>query len=227
MLYTYCIPVDDGAAPNPYWGVCTLAICKPVIRRVAGVGDWVVGTGSSQSPIGNLAGTIVYAMRVTSKMSMPDYDSYTRRELRNKLPAERAADPRRRVGDSIYDFSKQGAPLRRGAVHVEANRATDLGGECVLLSDQFVYFGDNPLRLPAELLPIVKQGQGHRSAANNPYADAFAAWIASLSIPFGSVLGEPQWWRVEPPSGRPGVCAERRRDEGDSDLHDQASASRC
>jgi hypothetical protein len=225
VLYTYCIPVDDGAAPNPYWGICTLAICKPAIRRVAGVGDWVVGTGSSQSPIGNIAGTVVYAMRVTTKMSMRDYDSYTRRELRNKLPAERTADPRRRVGDSIYDFSKQGAPLRGGSVHLETNRATDLGGEYVLLSHQFVYFGDNPMRLPAELLPIVKQGQGHRSAANDPYADAFTAWIASLSIRFGSVLGEPQWWRVEPPSGRPGVCAERRRDEGDAELHDHASAS--
>jgi hypothetical protein len=20
-LYTYCIPYDDGAAPNPYWGI--------------------------------------------------------------------------------------------------------------------------------------------------------------------------------------------------------------
>lgn len=65
MLYTYCIPYDDGAAPNPYWGICTLAICKPVIRRVARVGDWVVGTGSSHSPIGDVAGAVVYAMQVT------------------------------------------------------------------------------------------------------------------------------------------------------------------
>jgi hypothetical protein len=45
-LFTYCIPYDDGAAPNPFWGLCTLAICKPSIRRVAKEGDWVVGTGS-------------------------------------------------------------------------------------------------------------------------------------------------------------------------------------
>ena len=48
-LFTYCIPIDDGAAPNPYWGICTLVICKPVIRRVANVGDWVVGIGSKNS----------------------------------------------------------------------------------------------------------------------------------------------------------------------------------
>jgi hypothetical protein len=38
-LYSYCIPVDDGAAPNPFWDICTLVICKPVIRRTAQIGD--------------------------------------------------------------------------------------------------------------------------------------------------------------------------------------------
>jgi hypothetical protein len=40
-LFSYTIPVDDGAAPNPFRGMCTLAICKPTIRRVAKKGDWV------------------------------------------------------------------------------------------------------------------------------------------------------------------------------------------
>lgn len=38
-LFSYCIPVDDGAAPNPYWGICTLVICKPRIRLAADIGD--------------------------------------------------------------------------------------------------------------------------------------------------------------------------------------------
>ena len=59
ILYSYTIPYDDGAAPNPYWGVLTLAICKPVIRRTAEIGDWVVGTGSKQSPIGNIQNSIM------------------------------------------------------------------------------------------------------------------------------------------------------------------------
>jgi hypothetical protein len=41
QLFTYTIPYDDGAAPNPFHGICTLAICKPSIRRVA------VGQGRS------------------------------------------------------------------------------------------------------------------------------------------------------------------------------------
>ncbi len=69
-LFSYCIPYDDGAAPNPFWGLCTLAICKPGIRRVAKEGDWVVGTGSVNSPAGDASGKVVYAMRVTQKMTM-------------------------------------------------------------------------------------------------------------------------------------------------------------
>ena len=35
QLFTYTIPIDDGAAPNPFRGMCSLAICKPRIRREA------------------------------------------------------------------------------------------------------------------------------------------------------------------------------------------------
>ena len=40
-IYAYIVPVDDGAAPNPYGGVCTLAICKPNLRKIAKQGDWL------------------------------------------------------------------------------------------------------------------------------------------------------------------------------------------
>src|SRR6266567_355065 len=72
-LFSYCIPYDDGAAPNPFWGLCTLAICKPIIRRVANIGDWIVGTGSVNSPIRDISGKVVYAMRVTQKKTMGEY----------------------------------------------------------------------------------------------------------------------------------------------------------
>ena len=50
-LYTYVMPYDGGSAPNPYWGICTLVICKPKIRLSAQVGDWVVGTGSIRARV--------------------------------------------------------------------------------------------------------------------------------------------------------------------------------
>ena len=94
----YCIPCDNGAAPNPFWGLCTLAICKPRIRQSAKIGDWVVGTGSAASTVGDV-------MLVTQKMTMEDYDRFTQSKLPCKIPVVDSADLRRHFGDSIYDFS--------------------------------------------------------------------------------------------------------------------------
>src|SRR5215472_8962351 len=92
-LFSYCIPFDNGAAPNPFWGLCTLAVCKPSIRRSAKVGDWIVGTGSVNSPIGDISGKVVYAMLVTEKMTMKEYDQFTRVGLPGKIPLMKSTDP--------------------------------------------------------------------------------------------------------------------------------------
>ena len=48
-VYMYVVDRDFGFAPNPFHGVCTLATCKPAIRKGARVGDWVIGMGGSRS----------------------------------------------------------------------------------------------------------------------------------------------------------------------------------
>jgi Nucleotide modification associated domain 2 len=85
-LLTYIIPVDDGAAPNPFHGVCSLAICKPVIRRTAVVGDWIVGLGSRRAPSGNLEKHVVFAMKVDKIMSLRQYNMFALRKLKGKIP---------------------------------------------------------------------------------------------------------------------------------------------
>lgn len=82
-LFSYCIPFDNGAAPNPFWGVCTLNICKPGIRRVAQLKDWIVATGSARHGFTN---RVVYAMEVTNKMTMADYDLFCKELLPGKIP---------------------------------------------------------------------------------------------------------------------------------------------
>ena len=104
-LFSYCIPCDDGAAPNPFEGVCTLTICKPRIRHIAEVGDWIAGTGSVKARDGkrndtNLAGKLVYAMQVTEKMSMADYDGYTKTRLPGKVPVFGRSVWWRKLGDN-------------------------------------------------------------------------------------------------------------------------------
>jgi hypothetical protein len=186
-LYTYCIPVDDGAAPNPFWEICTLNICKPAIRRTANIGDWIVGTGSSSYGFDN---KVVYAMKVTDKKTMEDYDAWTAANCQNKIPKINSHDWQEKLGDSIYDFSENPPKIRTG-VHNEGNRDCDLSGGFALLSTNFFYFGGKPIDLPPELLPIVRQGRGHRVHLNEPYFEKFVKWIESLGYPNGCILSRP------------------------------------
>lgn len=175
-VFSYCLLFDNGAAPNPFWGLCTLAICKPVIRRTAQVGDWVLGTGSKEYGLEN---QMIYAMKITNVLSLKEYDLFCKNYLENKIPVWKTEDLRLKVGDCIYDYSK-GNPVLRLSVHRPVNMKTDLGGKNVLLSNHFYYFGSKPVPLPSSLLPIVKQGQGHKSKSNEPYMGMFLAWIASF-----------------------------------------------
>lgn len=173
ILYSYCIPVDDGAAPNPYWGVCTLAICKPVIRRNAKIGDWVVGTGSKKYGMQN---KVVYAMKITDVKTLKEYDNLCKIKYPNKIPELSNKDLRKRAGDCIY-FYEKGKLVQRKGVHAAGNYSTDTNGKNVLLSEHFFYFGDQPIELPIELLPIIKQGQGHKSRSNSKHVNTFIEWI--------------------------------------------------
>jgi Nucleotide modification associated domain 2 len=193
-LYSYCIPYDDGAAPNPFWGVCTLVICKPAIRKTARVGDWIAGTGAKFARRGDrgtrdMSGHLIYAMKVTQKMTMAAYDAYTRTKLQKKIPSWRSSDRLRRVGDSIYDFSGKKV-VQRKSVHTEENVDTDLGGKYALLSTHFYYFGDQAISLPPDLRAIAQNRQGHRRTLNDPYVDQFIRWIERKYKP-GTLVGKP------------------------------------
>jgi len=133
-------------------------------------------------------------MEVSDVKTMAEYDKWTRDTLPQKIPDVSNKDPRRRVGDSIYDYSFS-PPKQREGVHVEANRKTDLAGEHVLLSTNFYYFGSQPAQLPESLRPIVHQTQGHKVKANEPYVIPFLDWLKGLRLTKNSLLGEPYMLR--------------------------------
>lgn len=195
-LFSYTIPYDDGAAPNPFRGMCTLAICKPQIRLGAVVGDWVVGLGSKNAPSGDMSGRMVYAMRVDQILSLREYDRLATTHWPTRVPNLSSPIIPDRLGDCIYDFSS-GAPRQRRSVHGRENMATDLRGKNVLISRHYFYFGRNAIALPTHLLPIIHQTQGNKKDANNPLVQQFLDWIDSLGLEpnhlYGWPDGEPKW----------------------------------
>jgi hypothetical protein len=192
-LYSYTLRYDAGAAPNPFWGICTLVICKPAIRRTAEVGDWIVGLGSAKSPIGDISDHVVYAMKVTSKMTLEEYDQFCKTFVAKKKPDWRNRDYRMRMGDCIYNYVAGSTnPKMRTGVHIEENMEKDLSGLYALVSKQYYYFGDKPIKLPDNLRPIMHATQGHKSDTNQEYVENFVNWIESLDIIPNKVIGEPQ-----------------------------------
>jgi hypothetical protein len=191
-LYTYVLRYDTGSAPNPYWGICTLVICKPVIRRTAEIDDWVVGFCSASFEKNKYPRHIVYGMKITAKMTMQEYDEYCQQSCPEKIPDWGNRDYRRRVGDCIYDYSNGREPVQRVGVHTEENIERDLGGCYALISTHYCYFGDRPRKLPQYLTPIVHQTQGHKSNANADYVGKFDDWVESLGLTKNKLHGKPQ-----------------------------------
>jgi hypothetical protein len=204
-LFSYTMAHDDGAAPNPFRGLCTLAICKPKIRLKAAVGDWVLGLGSVNAPSGNLGGRMVYTMRVDQVLTWRDYDRLAPEYWPSRIPNLASPVICDRLGDCIYDFSA-GAPIQRPGVHTAVHMPTDLSGQNVLLSRHFFYFGANAIVLPPDLLPLVHQTQSHKVKANDSLVAPFLAWIASLHLEpnylYGWPDGVPDWDKLAERCGR-------------------------
>ncbi len=181
-IYSYVLRIDDGAAPNPFWGLCTLTICKPAIRRKAQIGDWVIGTGSKNTRLKDgktydFSDSIVYAMKITDKKTLSEYDEFCKSNLINKIPKWKTNDWKLRVGDCIYDYSTSSEPVIRKGVHNEGNRQRDLGGHNSLLSDHFYYFGVEARLLPSNLKELIKKNQGHKKIENPNLIQQFEEWI--------------------------------------------------
>lgn len=189
-LFSYTMAHDDGAGPNPFRGICTLAICKPKIRQKAVVGDWVVGLGSVNAPSGDLSQRMVYAMRVDQLLSMRDYDRLAPVYWPSRIPDLASPVVVDRLGDCIYDFSN-GAPTQRPSVHGPKHVSTDLSGQNVLLSRHYFYLGSNALPLPEGLKPIVHQTQSHKVNANDRFVEPFISWVQSLRLDPGHIYGWP------------------------------------
>ncbi len=181
-IYSYVLRYDDGAAPNPFWGICTLTICKPIVRRNAEIGDWIIGTGSKNAKcndgiVYDLSDSLVYAMKVTDIKRLKDYDTFCKKSLPNKIPYWRTKDWRLRMGDCIYDYSNLENPIIRKSVHNETNKKRDLSGMNALLSNHFYYFGEEARPLPDSLIPLIKRNQGHKKIENESLIKLFEEWI--------------------------------------------------
>ncbi len=99
-LFSYVVDHDLGYSPNPFGRFCTLAYCKfsssgrPNIVELAQVGDWVAGTGGLNSQSAG-HGRLIYAMRVTERLTLKGYFSDPRFRGRADNHGTDANNPKR------------------------------------------------------------------------------------------------------------------------------------
>lgn len=196
MLYSYVIARDYGFAPNPFHGFCTLATCKPVIRRVAQVGDWIVGTGSAGR---NRTGQLVCAMRVTETMTFDEYWLEPRFQLkRPDLTGSRM----RAFGDNIYHRDEDGNWVQEDSHHSlpggemnVVNLADDTQTDRVLISSEFWYFGARapviPNRFRGEGIYDICALRGHKNNFPADFAEEFIEWVRQHE---SGCTGRPERW---------------------------------
>lgn len=143
FLFVYVVARDFGFAPNPFHCYCTLATCKPDIRKSAKVGDWIMGVGGSRL---KATGRCIYLMKVTE---ITTFDEYWRDDRFGVKKPIRNGSLVMMVGDNIYHrdttsgkWIQEDSHHSRvdGAVH-QKNLATDTRSENVLISTHFYYFG--------------------------------------------------------------------------------------
>lgn len=187
-LHSYVVRYDSGFAPNPFYGYCTLATCKPRIRAAAQIGDWILGSGS-KSASKSQEGRLVYAMRVEEALTWDQYSADPR--FGKKRPFRRGSR-KQTCGDNIYFRATPDAPWQqRDSFHSRADGgadpnhiARDTGVDRVLVSQEFVYVGGQGPVLPdlrdAQGRSLCKHGIGHSKFEDPELIGAFVAWVKEI-----------------------------------------------
>lgn len=146
--YSYIVARDYGFAPNPFGEHCTLATCKPRIRKGAQVDDWIFGLSSK-----SFRHRLVFAMKVSQKITFNEY--WKSPEFQYKKPILNGS-LKQMYGDNIYYFDEKNKKwhqenshhsLDNGEIN-KLNLNRDTKGKYVLIANDFFYFGRDMIEIP-------------------------------------------------------------------------------
>jgi hypothetical protein len=202
-LYSYVVAHDTGFAPNPFWGFCTLACCKPDIRRVIGTNFqsnndyWIVGL--SPKAKGN---KIIYMMKVTDVLSFDEY--FTKEKYKMKKPDFTKKELIYRRGDNIYQPLGNGEYKQLRSWHSKnferddwnedpCTKEQDLKGEYVLISDCFYYLGREATNPPDDLRDLTV-GRKHRCNFDDATKLAFLKFVEERPSSKNAITAPPSKW---------------------------------
>lgn len=194
-IYAYKITRDYGFAPNPFGEYCTLACCKPHIRKKAIVGDWIIGTGAIEN---NLLYHLIFLMKVTEKLSFQEY--WNDKRFNYKKPIMNGS-LKQIHGDNIY-FNENNIWFQLDSHHSfyngilnDENLRQDLSGEFVLISDCFVYLGEQNIKVPKKYVELCPTNR-HRDYITVRNMELAEEFISSILNEYKmGIIGTPINWK--------------------------------
>lgn len=196
--FSYKIEHDFGLAPNPFGGYCTLAVCKPTIRNNKNLkpGDWIIGTGSQKL---KKLHHLIYLMKVDEIITIEQYWNDKRFEYKKPIINGSLVQL---YGDNFYHKDREtkrwvqensAHSLEGGSTNRE-HLAADTGGNRVLISRTFYYFGDNAKLIPKRFLEVCNEGRNMKSTSIPiGVGDAFVQFIENSN--HIGILGDPINWK--------------------------------
>jgi hypothetical protein len=190
-LSAYIVKYDGGFAPNPFGGYCTLACCKPTIRRNAEVDDIIVGTAGACFPH---RGYLIYAMRVKEVLTLEKY--WDDLSFAARKPTLHGTPVNRR-GDNIWHKDANGHwQVVPGACHDERAREKDTGGKNVLIATEFYYFGREAIPVAPAFSELPARTQGHKNTYDEEIISRFWDWLSRTARKKGRI-GDPSEFTEE------------------------------
>ena len=131
-LRSYKMTHDTGFAPNICGNTLSLATCKPKIRQICNIDEWIAGfTSKKVNGKQVIEKRLIYLAKVSDKINFAEFWHYFEHKRPNRVEN----------GDNIYKPSGKNYEQMPNAHHGEFCKENDLKADNVLLCYEFYYFG--------------------------------------------------------------------------------------
>lgn len=192
---------DYGLAPNPFGKYCTIAVCKPNLRKSKNlkIGDWIIGTGSKsleKSSGLQCVSKLIYAMQVSEIIDLNSYWLDSRFQYKKPVMNGTLATM---FGDNFYYLDENqkwvqidSAHNNKDGFYNEEHIRKDTGGKNALIAEAFYFFGDNAPQIPKNLRRICHTTQGLKIVSSVDLANRFLDWLRN-NFEYG-IHGFPISW---------------------------------
>lgn len=160
-VFSYIVKRDYGFAPNPFYGTLTLATCKPRIRKLANVGDFIIGNATASEE-----NKLIFMAKISEVMTFDTY--WTSPLFQPKKPVMNGS-LKKLYGDNIYHHDQNGTWIQENSHHSLADGSVNTDNlhrdtsttDRVLICKDFFYFGKSMFHVPKEYTSCIHKWIGH------------------------------------------------------------------